>query len=189
MDLDAALANAKRPERTVGLCLRGDLQAEWENLERELLAEQRKDSDSLAGNPRARELAEQMQTLAEQMKESTVVLRLRGITNPEWERMVADHPPRDGNATDKALGYDTSGFFPALVGGYTDQQGEHHHGCLVDVTPEQWARLYPVISSGQFDELSDAALAVSRRRVDPPKSFAASEILRSSEAASSSPAA
>lgn len=170
-DLDAALAQAKRPERTVTLVLRGDLTAAFEDLERELHAEQQKPADSLAGNPRVQEIAEQMESLREQMTSSTVVLRLRGLSNPEWNRLVTEHEPREGNTGDKAYGYNTDAFFPALV-----------RACLLDVSDAQWANLYEVASSGQFSDLSDAAVAVSRRRVDPPRSFAASEVLKGAAA-------
>lgn len=167
LDLDAALAAAKRPERTVDLCLRGDLQADFESLERDLADEQAKPGDSLAGNPRVVEIAEQIEALRQEMQDATVTVRLRGIGNIEWNKLVADNEARDGNQADQAYGYNTETFFPSLV-----------KACLVDVTTAQWTRLYETISSGQFEDLSTAALAVSRRKVDVPKSFAASEVLR-----------
>jgi predicted phage tail protein len=166
-DLDTALAGAKRPERTVPLCLRGDLQAEFEDLERQLQVEQERPGDSLAGNPAVRQIAEQIEGLRQQMQDSTVVVRLRGLGNAEWNALVRSHEPRDGNETDNSLGYNVETFFPALV-----------KACLVDVTDAQWDRLYEAITSGQFENLNDAALAVSRRKVDVPKSFVASEVLR-----------
>lgn len=167
LDLDAALAGSRRPERTVDVCLRGDLQADFEDLERELEQERSREPDSLAGNPRVRELAEQIEDLRVEMQAATVTLRLRGMGNMEWNALVAAHAARDGNAGDNAYGYNTDTFFPALV-----------EACLVDVTPQQWARLYEAITSGQFEDLSTAAIAASRRRVDVPKSFVASEVLR-----------
>lgn len=179
MDLDAALAAAKMPERTVDLCLRGDLQALFESLESELRESRAAGTavDSLAGDPHARELAEQITALQDDMAAHTVTLTVRGITNPHWNKLVADCPVRDGNSTDRALGYDVDKFFPLLV-----------KTCLLDVTDEQWQKLYATISAGQFEALSDASLAVSRRRVDVPKSLLASEVLRISETSSPSPA-
>ena len=171
MDLNTALTEARRPERTVSLCLRGDLVAEFEDLERQLQTEQQRNVDSLAGNPALQEIAEKIEALREQMTASSVVLRLRGISNPEWHALIRANEPRDGVADDKALGYNVDEFFPALV-----------KACLVDVSDEQWQQLYGAISSGQFEQLSDAALSVSRRKVDVPKSFSASEILRKRDA-------
>jgi hypothetical protein len=166
-DLDTALANAKRPERTVSICLRGDLQAEFEDLERQLQVEQQRPGDSLAGNPAVREIAEKMEALRQQMQDSTVVVRLRGLGNPEWRKLVQAHEPREGNDADAMFGYNEESFFPELV-----------KACLVDVTDAQWDKLYETITAGQFEELNNAALAVSRRKVDVPKSFVASEVLR-----------
>ena len=170
--LDAVLASSRLPERTVPICLRGDLVASFEELERDLhAAQENPQNDSMAGNVEARAIAEQMEALRSDMLAGTVTLRLRAVTNPKWNRLVADHEPRDGNAADKSFGYNHEAFFPALV-----------RACLVDVTEAQWVALYDAMSSGQFEQLSDAAVSVSRRRVDPPRSFAASEALRSGAA-------
>jgi hypothetical protein len=172
IDLDSALADAKRPERTVSICLRGDLVAQIEDLERQLhdAMHDKPANDSLAGNQTARELAQQIEAVRDQMRDATVVLRLRGLSNPEWHKLVAAHEPRDRNVGDKTFGYNVETFFPALI-----------KACLEDrVSDEQWTRLQDTLSAGQFDQLATAALAVSRRQVDIPKSLAASETLRSS---------
>lgn len=178
MDLDTALASAKRPERTVALCLRGDLVAEVEELERQLHAVRQEEQTSLAGNPKARELAERIEALRGEMKDSTATLRLRGLSNPEWVALIREHEPRDGNKDDEAIGYNAEAFFPALV-----------KSCLVGVSDEQFDRLYALISAGQFDELLNAAMDVSRRKVSVPKSFAASAVLQQTSETPGQPAA
>jgi hypothetical protein len=143
MDLAAALASARRPELTVALCLRGDLIAQIQDLERQL--------DGATKNKK-------VQSLQKEMQDATVVLRLRGLSNPEWHKLVAEHEPRDGNSGDKAFGFNVETFFPALI-----------KACLQDrVSDEQWTQLQDTLSSGQFEELSNAAVAVSRRKVNVP---------------------
>jgi hypothetical protein len=73
VSIDEVIASAKLPQKTISLVLRGDLQAEWEDLERQLKeAEESDDSSALAGNPRTLELAERMEELARTMREHEV---------------------------------------------------------------------------------------------------------------------
>ena len=178
LDLDKALETASPQETTVTLCLRGDLQLQYEDLT-ERLAEARRRArggDSLAGDPEVRDLAEQLAALEADMAEHSVELTLRGLSNPRWQRLVNDNPPREDNAGDRSMGYNVDAFFPAMV-----------RACLVGVSDEQWTRLYEAITSGQFERLSDAAVAVSRRRADVPKSPLVSDILQRSVQTSPSP--
>lgn len=168
-DLDSALANAKLPERTIELCLRGDLVAEHEDLERQLDVEAAKpDENSLAGNPRVLELREQLDGLVEQMQQSSVVLRVRALSNRAWHALVNDHEPRKDNALDAVYGFNLETLAPELV-----------RRCLVPkLDDDHWERLYAVLSNGQFEQLFLAAHGASRGRVDVPKLFIASEALR-----------
>lgn len=168
-DLSALLDSAALPERTVEVCLRGDLQAEVEELSREL---QQARATTLADRGEMRKLAEQIEKTREAMLDSTVVFRLRGLNRAAYSSLMVGHPPRDGNDGDATVGYNADAFFPALI-----------RACMVepDLTDEQWDRLVEVLSSGQFDALADAALAVCRRKVDVPFSFAASATLLASD--------
>jgi hypothetical protein len=164
-DLDSALANAKLPERTVPLCLRGDLQAEYEDLERQLALEQAKpEHDSLAGNPRAVEIEEQLEALREQMQEATVTLRVRALSNRAWYALAEQHPPREGNDIDALYGCNFETLAPELV-----------RRCLVPkLDNDQWELLYAVLSNGQFETLFVAAHGATRGRVNVPKSLSVS---------------
>lgn len=160
-DLDTALANAQLPERTVPTCLRGDLQATCEDLQRQLDLENAKpDPDSLAGNPRVAELTDAIEDLREQMEAATVVLRVRGLPNKVWQRMAAEHPPREDNALDAMYGCNFETLAPLLV----------RRTLTPPVDDAQWERLYEVLSNGQFETLFLAAHAATRGRVSIPKS-------------------
>lgn len=174
-DLSSVLDAARRPERTAEMCLRGDLQAELEELERRLADERRRDDRSMGELGTEADLTERIDALREQMRASTVTFRLRALparrtasTNADevtWAELVAAHPPRD-EPGDLALGYNADTFFDALV-----------RVSVVDPCPtgEQWDQLLgDGLTSRQFDELAELALTLNRRKVDVPFSSAAS---------------
>lgn len=180
MDITEALAGAKLPEKTVPICLRGDLQAEFERLEAQLVEAQRDRSDSLSAGGRARELAERIEALRQEMTASTVTFVLRALPRhsrdadtPTWTKLVAAHPPRDDNQLDRSMGVNEETFAPTLV-----------RACTVDpaLSVEQWARLDEALTEFQFQKLFNTAWSLNARDVDVPFSHAASTILRASAA-------
>lgn len=173
MDITTALAEAKRPEKTVPICLRGDLRAEFEAAESELTEQQRyeRTAPSLADGGRRRELAERLELLRMEMLEASVDFRMRGLGRRAWNKLVEEHQKPDNS------GIDTETFLPAIV-----------RACLVDpvLTDQQWAALFDddgILTSAQFEALSDAAWSVNRGSVDVPFSPAALRITSSSEPA------
>jgi hypothetical protein len=166
-DIEEILAGAKLPERTVPLCMRGDLQAEFEDLERKLAAAEAADDGTLAGNPLAREIAEQIEALRAQMSEHERTFRFRAKSAREYSDLIALHPPTDEQ---RQQGQDTNwdSFPAALIA-----------ACAVDptMTVEQAEKLCGAISYAQWDALFSAAYALNRRAVDVPFSVTASAIL------------
>jgi hypothetical protein len=178
-DIDQLLAQARPAERTVPLCLRGDLVAEFERLGAEHTKAVDRPATSLADDgPSARALAQQMEALRQQMQDSTLVLTVRALVpHSRYTNLVLAHPPRtdlEGNPVpqDRGDGFNTETFYPALI-----------RACVVDpvMTDDRWNRLDAVLSDRQFDELAIAALAVNRGAVSVPFSPAASRTLQSSE--------
>lgn len=169
------LKAAKLPEKQVPICLRGDLQAEFEDAERRLTDAENNTGDSLAGNG-ARAVAEQIEALRQQMQEHTVPFRLRALPRPAWKDLLAAHPPRKGDdgavdERDKYVGVNLDTFFEALV-----------RSAVVEpqMDDEDWAMLFgEALTDRQFDLLSDAAWGLNRREVDVPFSRAALRILGS----------
>src|SRR4051812_15675270 len=74
-DFRDLLKQAKLPERTVPVCLRGDLVADHEALERQLQAAQDRPVDSFEGNG-AGDLADRIRGLEGEMREHTYTFRL-----------------------------------------------------------------------------------------------------------------
>jgi len=174
-DFAALLAGAALPERTVMICLRGDLAADHEAAERELEQAAKTAGDSLAGNGAA-EIADRIEALEARMREHSYEFRLRALPKPKWRKLVAGHPPRrdDDNEMlepDKYLGVNAETFYDAII-----------RACLIDpeLTDEQWEQLVDTLTDQQYESLSDAAWALNRRDVDIPFSRAASAMKRNS---------
>jgi hypothetical protein len=178
------LAGAKLPERTVEICLRGDLVAEHEDAERELEAAEKKPTDSLAGNGTAK-IIERIEALEAEMREATQTFTLRALPHrrsarddrPTHNELKKAHPPRrEGGeviAGDEDYGYNVDAFNEALVR-------------LSVVEPEldaaDWDDLLAVLSEGQFSKLAVACLFLNRGDIDVPFSHAASRAKRATAA-------
>jgi hypothetical protein len=169
MDITEALAGARLPEKTVPICLRGDLQARFEELERQLVAAQRDTSDSLAAGSRPRELAEQIEALRREMADHTVTFTLRAVPRRAWTKLVADHPPREDNQVDRVLGVNEETFISVLIREATVDP---------ELTDDQWDLLDEKLTEFQWQKLFNAAWSLNARDVDVPFSHAASTILR-----------
>ena len=169
------IAAAKLPEKSVPICLRGDLLSEWDTADAELMQISRTElvAPSLADGGRRRALAEQMEALREQMLAESVQFRLRAVGRRRWTQLLAEHPPRDGVDSDRALGVNGETFFTAIV-----------RACVVEpvLTEAQWAGLLDeTLTSAQFEALADAAWTLNRKGVDVPFSRAASRVVGSTE--------
>lgn len=177
-DIKSRIKNARLPERTVPVCLRGDLVAEFEELERQLEEALRTPATSLEGDGSAG-IAERMKKLRQQMLEETTSFRLRAMPKPGWRAFVAEHPPRkddDGEVDerDRAIGVNVETFYDALV----------KRSVVEPVLDEEdWQALLGddgVLTDRQFAELADAAWSLNRREIDVPFSPAASRMTRDS---------
>lgn len=177
----AKLAGAKLPERTVELCLNGDLIAKHEEAERELEAAEKTAVDSLAGTG-AGPIIERIDALEAEMQEATQTFTLRALPHrrspkddrPTYRELMKAHPPRraaDGEVveSDAESGYNVDAFNEALV-----------RLSVIDpvLDEDDWAELFTVISEGQFSVLAVASLLLNRSPVSVPFSQAASEAKR-----------
>lgn len=186
MDVAALLAEDTRPETVVPICLRGHLQAEWDELQQQLNAMPGDDDRALMSERAAkRRVAERMEELRREMAAGTIPFRLRALRRRRtadtprgeavWHELIEKHPPRkdkDGkpDPRDLALGFNTATFFDALV-----------RVSIVDpqLTDEQWEALNAKLTDGQFETLAAAAFKLNRGGVDVPFSRAVSKILTS----------
>src|SRR4051812_15401227 len=90
-------ADAQRAQRSVQVCLRGDLVAAWEAADRELTRaqeEQRSANSKESGG--LTELAENVRALEATMLEHADEWLLRALPRHKFRAMMAEHPPRVG---------------------------------------------------------------------------------------------
>lgn len=173
MDINEALAGAALPEKTVPVCLRGDLQVQFEALEKRLDEAMRGRSDSLASGSTVRDLAEQIEALRTEMTAHTFEFRLRAKGRRTWQKLMDSHPPRPDSDSDRAIGVNEATFYDALIRESTVEPV---------LSGEQWTLLLDEqLTSLQFDRLATTAWSLNRRDVDVPFSHTASQVLRSTE--------
>lgn len=176
-DHKALIARARRPEKTVPITLDVGLADEFEQTEKALEAAQEKPA-RLDGNPEARQLAERLAELREQMQASRLDFRLRALPRKKWLALKDEHPPRKGTdgepvPTDRHLGVNVDEFFAALL---------RLSVVAPELDDEDWASLLDddgVLNDGQFNKLSVAAYALNEGEVDIPFSLAGSRTLLS----------
>jgi hypothetical protein len=166
--IEAILAMARPKERVVDLCLRGDLVAEHDVLERQI-----RDANTVVGEralgdggtPRA--LAVRVQELERQMRAASRPFRFRALPRSKWDALRK----RFESESDRT-GYDMEALAGPLVAA----------SCVSPaMTEEKLDELREVISHGQFQELFGAAWDVNTGAVDVPFSLIASATLATPE--------
>lgn len=172
-ELDALLQSARQPETTVPLCLRGDLQADWEELDKQLAEVRSQGTSKLAetASAEAVALAERIRALEAQMAEATIQMRFRALPRRPWMALIEAHPGREGHEFDKMTGLNQDTFYDALIAASV---------VAPEFTPEQLTALLDMVTAAQFDTLSTAVWNLNRRDVSVPFSFTASQITTSS---------
>lgn len=180
-------AGVQRPTRSVQICLKGDLVADWEAADRELsrVREERRGSDSKEAAGLG-ELVDRVRALEAEMLEHTETWVLRAMPRHKFRAMVAAHPPRKQDDSDEfvtediRLGLNRVTFFPELIRASV---------ITPELDDEDWVWLLGdeeadedgVLTDRQFGDLEDTAWFLNRGEVDVPFSHAASLATRDSE--------
>jgi hypothetical protein len=165
MNIDEIISSARRPESTVQLCLRGDLQAVWENLDREFDQADRELTDDVlaGGSPAASaKIAQQMEEVRREMQASMVTFTLRAVGRIEWQGLVSQNPPREG-VDDGDVNEES--FVTGMIA-----------ACCVEpkMTLEQAAKFRDSVTDGQWQELANCAWALNKNMMTVPFSLSAS---------------
>jgi hypothetical protein len=185
--IKAASASRSR----VKICLDGALRAQHQDLQGQLVAASRKaiESESFTDEG-AREIAQKMDQISKQMAASEVTFTFERLV---WSRRLslqAEHPPRDDNAGDKALGFNMESFAPALIKEccveIVDASGSIASGA--DITGELWAVLFDKLNLGAMDELFGTAKSVNDLGATVPTSALALLKNQASDESSTLPA-
>lgn len=176
-NFDEMRKRGRLPERSVDICMRGDLVAAHEQLEEELEAVQRgPDANTGIEGGEAMDIAGKLRAVEDLMREETYRFRLRALPKREYRALKAKHPPRkgdDGDVVDQDLLFDVN---------METWQEPLVRACLVDPVLDDtaWAETVEVLSDRQYEQLVLAAVKANRTGVDIPFSRAASNLLRTS---------
>jgi hypothetical protein len=168
--------NARLPELTVKLVMRGDLQVEHERLVAEIEQAKEKKADSLAGKGTAA-LEKRLREIEAEADGSVVEFRLRGLprskragdVRPTWVELSEGHPPRveDGimDARDRLMGGQNMDTFPEP---FVRASIVAIDGDESPLTDGDWAELMGSITDYQFDQLVNGAWELNQREVSVP---------------------
>lgn len=192
----ALLAEAKRPERTVDICMRGDLVVEFEAADKALREAQAAPSTSKEGGGVA-ELVEAVERIQAEMAESIYPFRIRALPRAWWRALMKAHPPaEDADDADKQNGFARDTFFDALLKVTTvdpdmglDVEAYFKAllacqaaGAELPVLPDgDWPAVLDALTDRQYGDLTDAAWFVNRDEVSVPKSLAVLRAKRTTE--------
>ncbi|MBM9621031.1 hypothetical protein [Streptomyces zhihengii] len=170
-NIEEILKRAKPRQKSVWICVAGDLLSEVDRLERELReVGEGWSPDSLASCDPREKIAKRIKTVREAMKKAEVEFVFRSIGDRAWSDLVAAHPPKKQGPGGQQLAWDPDTFPRALVS-----------ASAVDpvMTPEQLDELFEVLNEGQRSEMFDCAYAVNTEATSIPFSVTASGILSS----------
>jgi hypothetical protein len=172
VSLEDVIGQARPPEASVALCLRGDLAGRHEELVRQL--GHSRDAGDWVGsslseaNPNLA-LAEEIRDLEAEMAEHETVFRFRGVGQHAWRELVRAHPARAGvHPPESNFNADT---FPAAL-----IAASMYEPSVASV--EQVNRLLAVLTQGQLDALVLTAFQVNTGSGEIPKSELALQTIR-----------
>ncbi|MFF4489414.1 hypothetical protein ACFY0F_23445 [Streptomyces sp. NPDC001544] len=161
--IEEILAQATPRERTVMVCIRGDLAGEAERLQDELarVSSDWEPADLTDVHP-GRELAVHLKELREQITAAEVPFKLRYIGDKAYSDLMAAHPANDDNQA-----FDSETFPRALIAA----------SCVDPVmSEEQVTQLFEKINEGEIKKLFDAAWDVHNSSEMVPFSLLASAL-------------
>ncbi len=149
-DLQRLKKRAKPRQRTVKICLDGDLSNEWGRLADAYDAAVRADARENR-LPEAPALAEQMDELRDRMEAETEPFTFRQIGYQAWTDLMVESPPTDVQI-ERKLDHDPVTFQPKAVAASLIAPA---------LEPGEFAELLPDLTAGQFARLWDACVAVN----------------------------
>ena len=171
----------KRPETRVSFCLDGDLKAEHEALEADFNASRNRSLADARLVDTSRGLAQQVNDLEERMKESTVEFIIRGLKRGDWNELVAEHAPRDGNALDKSYGFNVEALMTVAIPKCIASVENHAGEVLEFDVAAEWAALAEDMTDSQYEDFVLAVLRVNKGRNEVPFSLSAYRMIQDSD--------
>lgn len=164
------LKAAKLPERSISICLRGDLIADIQELERELEAMVKAEAGDrrMSSKSGQQAKAEEIEAKRAEMAGSSLDMRLRALTASSWREMVRKYPPAKDDKQN--LGVDLLPFM-----------GEAIPASVIapdDMDAEDWETFNDNVPAPEISRLMSAVWELNTEGVDIPKSLIASVVNR-----------
>jgi hypothetical protein len=163
--IEEVLARAKVPVRAVSICLDADLQAEHDELSARLEVINRDNNGKMAGRGEAREVADRILELEEQMRASEVTFKFRGLTKAGLKKITDRFPPPDPNPNRVTWDVEAGAFALIAASAVDPAMSEADAKKLLDV-----------VSQGHADRMVGAAWLASTGSTQVPFSARASEL-------------
>lgn len=167
VDVNDLIAEARPAEKTVELCLRSDLVAALEDVQRRIAAAADQPRGSLGDDGGLPGLRAEAEEIRREAREHTVVFRFRALNRWRMQQLMAESPPRDGNPVDKKLGYNADAVTYRMA-----------RDCCYEpvLSDESWERLLGsperlgdgVLSPGQWQRLDEALSTLNFSRASIP---------------------
>jgi len=177
----------KRAEGFVDFCTDLGLRAEWEEAN-ESLETLRKDANNMLVDTAVSEAVQTVKDLESRMSASTLLFRVQALRRGQWNDIVAQNPPREDDAGDKALGVDTSKFFDDVAIESIVAVTNKVAGEVVAFDPAaEWVPLADEMSNGQYNDFVTKFRELNQAATNVPFSRAASVLMRISDESSTSP--
>ncbi|CAN7466177.1 hypothetical protein LJR013_003193 [Pseudarthrobacter oxydans] len=171
----------KRPETRVAFCLDGNLKAEHEAAEAEFNEARKRGLADARLNDPTKKLAKKVSDIEDAMKASTAEFVIRGMKRADWNGLVAEHAPREGNALDKSYGFNVESLMtaaiPKSIAGVENQAGEP----LDFDAATEWDALADDMTDSQYEDFILATLRVNKGRNEVPFSLSAFRTIQDSD--------
>lgn len=167
LTIDEILNGRKRPQKSIPICLRLDVMAEIEELERRINTARGNAVDDMrmvAGEDDTAAFADRIRELEAEARQYTIDLRVQAVDRTEWSAAVAVRTETDDNGDQKL---DMAGvvedvlFMPGTV-------------VSPEMTKDQLRNLIAGLSDGQWERVMKDVFDLNRRTVDVGKSLTAS---------------
>lgn len=187
-DIKAMVLESKPREDIVWVCLDQDIQAEIRRLGEELGEAETLDKTSFSGGNVKRVLDAQKK-MQKRAREHSIGLCMRALQWSASMRLEAEHPPREGNKGDQALGHNQETYYPALVQA-TTHKVIHADGDEVDAAEldqQWWDALFTSVNYAQFNEVFRAAHLLNRQDSAAPFMLPASPTSQPGDGGSAPP--
>ena len=158
-NIDALLAKVKPATAAVRMCLAGDLLAQRDLIQDELLQFDGWEPEDLSAPDPRTALRSRLKAVEAEMRSNTATFQFRAVGEKAWSDLLAAHPPRE----DKKEMWDPATFPTALIA-----------ASAVDpiMTPDEAGRLLEAFNLDQRNTLFGAAYSANIRGVDIPFSSA-----------------